>query len=122
MLQHSFINQETCPYVSVVLQLEEIEGIGLNYELTVSSSDGCALQECPMLLSPGERILENALLNGVDYIATLVVSNDCGSDSTTVLLQPSLSCKCEKYKLLATCYTQLQIWIIFSIIYYIATV
>ena len=95
MLQPSFfINDlETCPNVSVVLQLDEIEGIGLTYELTVSSSDGCVLQECPMLLSPGERILKNALLNGVDYTATLVVSNDCGSDSTTVPLQPSLSCK-----------------------------
>ena len=89
MLQYSFINnQGNCPSVSAVIQLDEVAGIGLTYELSLLSSDGCVLQECPMLVSPGRRVLNITLIDGENYTATLVVSNDCGSDSTTVLVQP----------------------------------
>ena len=60
----------------------------LTYKLNVSSSDGCALHECPMLLNPGERVL--TLMNGVHYTAMLTVSNDCGSGSTTVSIHPGM--------------------------------
>ena len=83
------IDNQSCPNVSVLIKIAEIQDIAtLTYELTVSSFAGCALPECPMLLSPGERILTLTLLNGVDYTATLEVSNDCGSGNTTVLIQP----------------------------------
>ena len=90
MLQHFFVmSNENCPNVAVLFVIHEVQDVvPLNYELNVSSSDGCALQECPMLLSPGERIRSVTLMNDVEYIATLVVSNDCGSDSTTVAIQP----------------------------------
>ena len=89
MLQYSFISgQEICPDVSATIQITQVVGIGLTYELTVSSSDGCVLQECPMLVSPGERLLNITLTDDIEYNATLVVSNDCGSDNTTVSIQP----------------------------------
>ena len=89
MLQYSFINrQEICPDVSVSIQITQVVGVGLTYNLTVSSSDGCVLQECPLLVSPGERLLNITLMDGIEYNATLVVSNDCGSGSTTVSIQP----------------------------------
>ena len=87
-LQHFFVsNQEMCPNVSVVILLDEIEGVGLTHELTLSSSDDCVLQECPMLLTPGERI-NITLMDGVEYTGTLLVSNDCGNDSTLVSIHP----------------------------------
>ena len=82
-------SQENCPNVSVTIEIEEIIDVApLTYELNVSSSAGCALQECPMLLSPGERNLNMTLLDGVNYTAMLTVSNDCGSGSTTVSIHP----------------------------------
>lgn len=88
MLQSSFLsNQEFCPNVSVVIQVNRLEGLGLTYALTVSSSDGCVLQNCPTMVSPGDN-LNITLMDGVYYNATLVVSNDCGNDSTTVPIQP----------------------------------
>ena len=88
-LQYRINNQESCPNVSVLIQIAEIKDIApLTHRLTVSSSDGCALQECPMLLSPGDRTLTLTLLNDVNYTATLEVSNDCGSGNTTVSIQP----------------------------------
>ena len=85
-LEVRFINsQESCPNVSVQIQVAEIQDIApLTYKLNASSSDGCVLQECPMLLSPGEKIVNLTLMNGVNYTAMLTVSNDCGSGSTTV--------------------------------------
>ena len=84
-----FLSNETCPNVSLQIQIDKIQNIApLTYELTVSSSDGCVLQVCPMLVSPGERVLTITLLDGVDYNAVLEVSNDCGSDSTIVPIQP----------------------------------
>lgn len=90
MLQHFVImSNENCPNVAVLFLAHERQGVvPLKYELYVSSSDGCALQECPMLLSPGDRTLTLTLLNGVNYTATLEVSNDCGSGNTTVSIQP----------------------------------
>ena len=83
------MSNENCPSVAVLFVIHETQDVvPLNYELNVSSSDGCALQECPMLLSPGERILSVTLMDDVEYNATLVVSNDCGSGSTTVPFQP----------------------------------
>ena len=88
-LQYRINSQESCPNVSVLIQFAEVKDIApLTYKLTVSSSDGCVLQECPLLLSPGERTLTLTLLNGVNYTATLEVSNDCGSGNTTVSIQP----------------------------------
>ena len=89
MLQHFvIISNENCPNVAVLFLVHERQGVvPLKYELYVSSSDGCALQECPMLLNPGERVLSVTLIDGVEYNATLVVSNDCGSGSTTVPIQ-----------------------------------
>ena len=90
MLQYFIINT-SCPSVSVLIQIDEIQHIStLTYKLNVSSSVGCALQECPMLLSPGQRILTVTLTDGVNYTATLVISNDCGSDSTTIQIQPGV--------------------------------
>ena len=90
-LQYFIRSQESCPSISVLIQIAEIEDIAtLTYELTVSSAAGCALQECPMLLNPGQRILTLVLLNGTDYNATLEVSNDCGSNSTTILIQEGM--------------------------------
>ena len=78
-------DQESCPNVSIRIQVDEIQDIApLTYTLNVSSSDGCVLPECPMLVSPGERVLNMTLLNGVNYTAMLTVSNDCGSNSTIV--------------------------------------
>ena len=89
MLQYSFINnQGICPNVSAVIQLDEVAGIGLTYELSLLSSYGCVLQDCPMLVRPGRRVLNITLMDGENYTAMLVVSNDCGSDSTAVLIQP----------------------------------
>ena len=86
-LQVFFTTKETCPNVSLLIQIDEIQNIAtLTYELTVSSSDGCVLQECPMLVS--ERIPIITLKDGMDYNATLVVSNDCGSWNITVPIQP----------------------------------
>ena len=63
--------------------------IPLTYELTVSSPDGCAMQPCPMLLTPEQRTgLNVTWLAGVNYTVMLVVSNDCGFDNTTVDIQP----------------------------------
>lgn len=88
-LQYFIHNQESCPNISVLIQIDEIQDVGaLIYELTVSSSDGCALPECPMQLNPRERVLTITLLNGVNYTAMLLVSNDCGSGNTTVSIQP----------------------------------
>ena len=90
-LQHFISSQESCPNISVLIQIVEIQDIAtLTYELDVSSSDGCVLEECPMLVSPGERILTVTLVNGVNYTATLEVSNDCGSNRTTVLIQQGM--------------------------------
>ena len=90
-LQYFISSQESCPNISVLIRIAEIEDIvPLTYELTVSSAAGCALQECPMLLSPGERIQTLTLLNGVNYTATLEVSNECESNSTTVSIQPGM--------------------------------
>lgn len=90
MLQYFIINT-SCPSISVLIQFDEIQDIAtLIYKLNVSSPDGCALQECPMLLSPGQRLPAITLMDGGNYTATLVVSNDCGSDSTTVLIQPGI--------------------------------
>ena len=90
MLQHFFIaSNENCPNVAVLFVIHEIPDVApLNYELNVSSSNGCALEECPLLLRPGERVRSVTLMVGVNYTATLVVSNDCGSDSTTVQIHP----------------------------------
>lgn len=112
MLQPYFImSNGTCPNVSVLIVVNEMQGVvPLKYELNVSSSGGCALQECPMLLSPGQRTLTVTLMDGVDYNATLVVSNDCGSDSTTISIQPegkdgTLCCTC--YGVTGDCASQL---------------
>ena len=84
-------NQESCPNVSVTIEIEEVQGEGpLTYKLNVSSSVGCALQECPMLVSPGERIVNMTLTNGVNYTAMLTVSNDCGTGSTTISMHPGM--------------------------------
>ena len=90
MLQHFFlVSNEMCPNVAVLFVIHEMQHVvPLNYELIVSSSDGCTLQECPMLLSRGERIRSVTLMDGVHYTATLVVSNGCGSGSTTVSIIP----------------------------------
>ena len=87
-LQYFISSQESCPNnISVLIQ--EIKHIGtLTYKLDVSSSAGCALPECPLLLNPGQRILTLTLLNGVNYTATLEVSNDCGSNNTTIPIHP----------------------------------
>ena len=91
-LQHYFLNsQESCPNVPVIFEIEEIQDIApLTYKLNVSSSDGCVLQECPMLLRPGERILSMILTDGVEYTAMLTVSNECGSGSTTLSINPGM--------------------------------
>lgn len=90
-LRHFIRSQESCPNVSVLIQIVEIQNLAtLTYELTVFSSDGCVLQECPMLLNPEERILIVSLMNGMNYTATLEVSNDCGFNSTTILIQPGM--------------------------------
>lgn len=90
MLQYFIINT-SCPTISVLIQINEIQDIAtLIYRLNVSSYAGCALQQCPMLLSPGQRVLTFDLMDGVNYTATLEVSNDCGSSSTTVLIQPGM--------------------------------
>ena len=91
-LEVLFINsQESCPNVSVQIQVAEIPDVApLTYKLSVSSSDGCVLPECPMLVSPGVRILNMTLMNGVNYTAMLTVSNDCGSGSTTVPFSPGI--------------------------------
>ena len=90
-IQYFIGSQESCPNISVMIQIDEIKDVGtLTYELTVSSSDGCALPECPMQLNPQERVLTITLLNGVNYTAMLAVSNDCGSGNTTVSIQPCM--------------------------------
>lgn len=82
---------ESCPNISVMIQVGEIRDIApLTYKLNVFSSDGCALQECPMLVGPGELNLNMTLMNGVNYTAMLTVSNDCGSGNTTVSIQPGI--------------------------------
>ena len=90
MLQSFVImGNETCPNVSVLILIDEAqEVVPLTYKLNVSSSDGCVLQECPTLLGPGQKTLIVTLMDGEDYNATLVVSNNCGSDSTTISIQP----------------------------------
>ena len=90
MLQYYVImGNESYPNVSVLILINETQGVvPLTYELNVYSSDGCVLQECPMLLNPGQKTLTVTLMDGEDYNATLVVSNDCGSDSTTIPIQP----------------------------------
>ena len=88
-LQVTYINQERCPNVSVTIEIEEIKDIApLTYKLIVSSSDGCALQECPMLINPGERILNMTLMDGVNYTVMLTVSNECGYGSITFPIHP----------------------------------
>ena len=90
MLRYFIISDKNCPNISVLIQVGEIQNIAsLTYKLTVSSSDGCVLQECPMLLSPGERIVNMTLLDGENYTASLVVSNDCGSRGTKISIQPA---------------------------------
>ena len=91
LLQY-FISQENCPNnVSVLIQFDEIQNLAtLTYQLRVLSSDGCALQECPMLLSSGERVVTVTLLDRVDYTATLIVSNDCGSGTSTIQIRPGM--------------------------------
>ena len=90
-LQVTSYNQERCPNVLVMIEIEEIQDVApLTYKLNVSSSDGCVLPECPMLLSPGERILNMTLMDGVNYTAMLTVSNDCGSGNTTVSIHPGM--------------------------------
>ena len=92
LLQYFISSQENCPSnVSVLIQFDEIQNLAtLTYQLSVLSSDGCALQVCPMLLTPGERVMTVTLLDRVDYNATLMVSNDCGSDNTTVPIRPGI--------------------------------
>ena len=90
-LQYFTNGQEICPNISVTIEIEEVENIALlTYKLNIFSSTGCVLQECPMLLKPGERILNITLMDGVNYTATLIVSNDCGSDSISVSIQPGM--------------------------------
>jgi len=91
-LQYFISSQENCPSnVSVLIQFDEIQNLAtLTYQLSVLSSDGCALQECPMLLTPGERVMTVTLLDRVDYTATLNVSNDCGSGNTTIPIRPGI--------------------------------
>ena len=90
-LQYFIISQESCPNISVLIEIAEIKDVAtLTYELTVSSAAGCVLPECPMMLNLGQRILTLTLLNGVNYTATLEVSNDCGTGNTTVLIQPGM--------------------------------
>ena len=90
-LQVTNYNQERCPNVSVTIEIGEIQDIApLTYKLNVSSTDGCALQECPMLLSPGERILNMTLMDGVNYTAMLTVSNDCGSGNASTSIYPGM--------------------------------
>jgi len=80
---------ELCPNVLIVVQFDELDSIiRLTYELNVSSSIGCELVECPMLLSTEQRNLSFILRDNVSYTLTLIVLNDCGSDSTTVTIQP----------------------------------
>ena len=89
-LKYFIKSQKNCPNnISVLIEIAEIKHIvTLTYKLDVSSSAGCALPECPMLLSPGQRILTLTLLNGVNYTAMLEVSNDCGSNTTTIPIHP----------------------------------
>ena len=90
-LQYFTNGQEICPNISVTIEIEEIEDIALlTYKLNIFSSTGCVLQECPMLLKSGERILNITLMDGVNYTAMLIVSNDCGSGSTSVSIQPGM--------------------------------
>ena len=90
ILRYFISSKKNCPNISVLIQVGEIQNIApLTYELTVSSSDGCALQECPLLLTPGQRILTVSLRDGVNYTASLVVSNDCGSGGSSISIQPS---------------------------------
>ena len=86
-------SQESCPNVSVRIQVAEIPDVApLTYQLSVSSSDGCVLSECPMLVSPGERVLNRTLMNGVNYTAMLTVSNDCGPGSIIVPFPAGIQC------------------------------
>ena len=91
-LQYFISCQECYPNgISVLIQVDEIQDIApLTYKLNLSSPDGCVLQECPTLLSPRQRSLTITLLNGVNYTATLEVSNDCGSNNITVPINPGM--------------------------------
>ena len=84
------VDRYNCPNISGVIRVDGIDDVTpLSYELTVSSSDGCAMQPCPMLLTPEQRAgLNFTLLAGVNYTVMLVVSNDCGFDYVTVHIQP----------------------------------
>ena len=94
-LQYFIRSRESCPNISVLIQVDEIADVAtLTYELNVSSSDGCVLEECPMLLAPGERV-PITLLDDENYTATLEVSNDCGSNSTTILIQEGMYIRIE---------------------------
>ena len=90
MLRYLIVDKKNCPNISVLIEVGEIQNIApLIYKLNVSSSDACVLQECPTLLRPGQRILTVTLLDGVNYTASLVVSNDCGSGDASVSIQPA---------------------------------
>ena len=83
-------NMELCPNASILfvgfVPLESI--IGLKYELIISSSMNCELEECPMQLSTDQRNLNFTVRNDVNYNVTLIASNDCGSSNTTETIQP----------------------------------
>jgi len=82
-------DMDLCPRPSIRVRFGELQSIvGLMYKLNISSSMGCALEECPMALSTEEKYL-NFTLNGNDnYTVTLIVSNECGSDNISVTIQP----------------------------------
>lgn len=86
---HVSLNRYDCPNILGKIQVHEIDDVApLAYELTVSSSDGCALQTCPMLLTPEERTGLNITLRaGVNHTIKLEVYNDCGSDHTTFQIE-----------------------------------
>lgn len=78
-----------CPRPSIRVRFGEVQSIlGLTYKLSISSSVGCALMECPMVLSTEEKDLNFTLNDNVIYTVTLTVSNECGSDNITVTIQP----------------------------------
>lgn len=80
-----------CPNVSIQVQVRfgELESIiGLKYQLDISSSMGCELEECPLLLRTEQENWNFFLRDDVNYTVTLMVLNDCGSDRTTVTIHP----------------------------------
>ena len=73
VLQYFIKDQDSSPNMSVLIQIAEIQHVStLTYKLNVSSpDDGCVLQECPMLLGRGQRILTLTLMDCVNYTAML---------------------------------------------------